>query len=268
MIGPFAAHWRGYMLMLAALAVAMSAAGSVRADTLSGEKIGVLLMHAKGASTRNIEDLGAALGAAGALVEMPEMPWSEDRVYDKGYEESMAEIDEHVARLKSDGAKRIVVAGHSIGANAALGYAARRDGIAGVVLLAFGHVPGNDRFAAKLYKSAAKAKAMIDAGKGEERAVFRDFGGNNDSASASANDLYSWFDSSGPATIDNNAPNVKPETPILCVDGAKDRNKRCSYIMLAVPANDLTRHVTVDATHRGTPSASSDAVIAWLRTLP
>lgn len=87
-----------------------------------------------------IGKLASALKGAGFLVVAPDMPWSRSRGFDKTYEETMAEIDDAVERLKEAGATKIVVGGHSIGANAALGYGARREGLAGVTVIAPDHV--------------------------------------------------------------------------------------------------------------------------------
>src|SRR5713101_7164519 len=43
--------------------------------------------------------------------------------------------------LKSRGAKKIILIGHSLGANAAIGYAATRGPLAAVIALAPGHLP-------------------------------------------------------------------------------------------------------------------------------
>ncbi len=249
-------------LVLAALSVSQI----VKAEPIPGEKIGMVLMHGKGGTTNRVDNLSYNLKSAGILVETPLMPWSEDRIYDKGYEESMAEIDTYVARLKAAGAKRIFIAGHSIGANAALGYVARREGLSGAILLAYGYAPGTG-FARKLRNNTEEARAMIAAGKGEQKFTFYDYGGGNDTAYSSANDLFSWFDPQGPAIIVRNASNVKPNTPVLCIDGSDDWRARCSRIMRQVPNNPMTRVVIVSADHIGTPSAAADTVLSWLRSL-
>jgi len=224
-------------------------------------------MHGKGGTDKLVASLASALRDAGAAVVTPLMPWSSTRIYDKSYEAAMAEIDERVAELRAQGAKRIVVAGHSLGANAALGYGARRDGLAGVVLLAYGHVPDKRGMARKLAGSVAKAREMVAAGKGGDTAEFLDFGGGNDTATATANDLLSWFDPAGPATFSKNAPDLKAATPALCIDGERDKWKRCGEIMGLVPSHPASREIRVDASHKGTPAASVDAVLAWLKTL-
>lgn len=235
---------------------------------VTGDKIGMILMHGKGGTTRAVESLAADLAGAGILVETPLMPWSRDRIFDKSYDEAMAEIDGHVARLRARGAKRIIVAGHSLGANASLGYAARRKGLTGIVLLAYGHVPGMGGFAMRISESVNKAQSMIHAAKGEEKAAFDDWNqGRRTSVYGTASDVLSWFDPYGGATIDHNAPKVNRNTPILCVDGSGDRWPRCSYILPRTPGHPLSKAVTVDADHGGTPAESTAAIANWLRTL-
>ena len=261
-------HQAWFIACITAALTSMTACQTVKIDPIPGDQIGMVLMHGKGGTPKHVSSLASVLKGAGVLVETPLMPWSEDRIYDKGYEESMAEIDTYVARLKAAGAKRIIVAGHSIGANAALGYAARREGLSGVILLAYGHVPGIGGFARKLSKSTDKARAMIEAGKGDQIATFIDYGGGNDFAHSTANDLFSWFDPNGPATISANSPKVKPNTPVLCVDGSFDKFKRCGMIMRRLPDNPKTATVVVDAGHLDTPSTSVKVVADWLRALP
>lgn len=247
--------------------VFLTACQTIKIDPLPGPKIGMVLMHGKGGTPKHVSSLGSALRDAGVLVETPSMPWSRHRIYDKGYEESMAEIDTYVAQLKAAGARRIFIAGHSIGANAALGYGARREGLSGIILLAYGHVPGIPGFARKLFDSTHRARTMIEAGKGEEISVFKDSGGGNSTATSSANDLFSWFDPRGPATISDNARNVKPNTPVLCIDGSNDPWKRCSMIMFSLPVNAMNRSMKVNAGHLATPSASVKEVTDWIRAL-
>ena len=88
----------------------LTACQTVKIDPIPGDKIGMVLMHGKGGIGNNIASFSRGLTGAGALVEAPLMPCSKNRIYDKGYEESMAEIDTYLARLKAAGAKRIFIA--------------------------------------------------------------------------------------------------------------------------------------------------------------
>src|SRR4051794_36124353 len=114
------------MVLVAMLAAAPIAAPHAQSANLAG--YGVVLLHGKGGTpTSMIEGLTESLRKEGAVVEVPELPWSHRRMYDATYDQAMAEIDLALQKLKWAGATKIVVAGHSLGANGAIGYAARRD---------------------------------------------------------------------------------------------------------------------------------------------
>src|SRR4029077_21065050 len=79
---------------------------------------GIVLMHGKwGTPDKGIVPVELDLKGAGFLVAAPEMAWSERRAYDMSFDESMAQIDAEVAKLRARGARKIVVAGQSFGAN-------------------------------------------------------------------------------------------------------------------------------------------------------
>jgi len=240
---------------------------NAHATSLADKKIGIVLLHGKGGTDKLVASLAAALKDDGVMVLTPLMPWSRDRIYDKSYEEAMDEIDGHVAALRAAGAQRIVMAGHSLGANAALGFGARRSGLSGIILLAYGHVPGKRGMAKKLAGSVEKAREMIGAGRGEDIADFYDTGGGNSTARGSAHDIFSWFDPDGPATLSHNAPAVTPNTPVLCVDGQHDEWKRCDEILTLVPRHFKNEKTLVDADHVGTPVAAYGVVLNWLQNL-
>ena len=98
-------------------------------------RIGVVLLHGKQSAPDEHAPLAEALAAAGYLVERPEMCWSARRIYDLPYLQCLREIDAAIGRLQRRGATAFVVAGHSLGANGALGLwraaQARRRGRAG-----------------------------------------------------------------------------------------------------------------------------------------
>ena len=236
-----------------------------------GNKIGVVLMHGKaGTPHSGIATLAGSLRRSGLQVETPEMPWSKDRIYAKSYEDSMLEIDEAVNRLKSKGAIKIVIGGHSLGANAALGYAARREGLSGVIVLAAGHFPGVDGFQRKTNYSWKKAQRMVDSGKGEKRGSFTDINQRRGSnIYTTANIFLSWFDPNGPAVYWNNAKSMKKGTALLWVTGTSDRfaMMRGTSIFDLAPKNARNKYVQIDASHGNTPTKSINIVSEWLRKL-
>ena len=97
-----------------------------------------------------MNSIASTLEAKGYRVSTPALPWAQGRIYDASFEDSMREIDQEVESMRQKGAKRVVVAGHSLGANAALGYAASKDGASGIIALAPAHTPELPGFAKRV----------------------------------------------------------------------------------------------------------------------
>ena len=229
--------------IIVAAVFAFAASAAVAQDT---GKVGVIFMHGKWApGTKNLENLRQQLISAGYLVMTPMMPWSADRLYDRNYEDAMTEIDGYVATLKSQGATRIVVGGQSIGANAAIGYGARRSGLMAIVAISPGHVPELSRDP-QVSDSLSRARAMIAAGRGSDTDTFMDVNqGEKRMVRMTATIYLSYWDSQGPAVIPNNA--AKLSAPLLWVVGSDDQmsQRGTAYAFDKAPANPLSRYVVV-----------------------
>lgn len=274
-------------LLLIVLALLFAPCGAMAqgvACMASGQdpgKLGVVLLHGKFTFSRgdgrrspaydtHISSLAAALQAAGFRVVMPEMPWSRNRVYDRTYEQAMDEIAAAAGKLKAQGADRIVVAGHSMGGNAALGYAALKDGVTGVIAIAPGHDPAAPRFRDAVRSSVAKARAMVKAGKGSEQASFDDMnGGQTGTLVTSAAQYLSFFDPDGNAVIPRNAARLPAGTPLLWVAAEDDPLSRLGpeYAFLKAPTNPLSQYVVVPGSHLLAPDSAITVVVAWLKCL-
>jgi len=232
-------------------------------------EIGVVLMHGKWGTSLPQSPIGklkSKLEVMGFIVVAPEMPWSRERYLDKSYEDSMMEIDAAVAELRAKGATRIVVGGQSMGANAALGYGARRDGLAGILAIAPGHVP--EEWGSKFAGDIGKARRIVSDGKGAEMSTFSDVNqGESKQIKASAQAYLSWFDPAGPAVMPTNAQALR--APLLWVVGNDDPmyQKGESYAYGRVPANPKNAYVTIEANHMNAPMKGIKNVITWLKSL-
>lgn len=248
-------------------ATILSACASVEPFVGSDKDLGVVLMHGTGGTPGGaLAGLAGALSRAGIPVETPEMPWSRSRKYAKSYEEAMGEIDSAVQRLKDQGAKRIVIGGHSLGANAAVGYAARRDKLAGVIVLGPGHHPGRSGFQSKTGFSYLDAKKMFDAGRGESMGSFAVIvQGRKSIVKAKAGVFLSYFDPTGSAVWDNNISQMDRKTPLLWVVGENDEFAARSSGRY--PKNDKEVVFIISGGHSETPNGSIDIVADWLRSL-
>jgi pimeloyl-ACP methyl ester carboxylesterase len=232
--------------------------------------VGIVYLHGKGSWPGALDGgILSALKDEGALVATPEMPWSYKRKYSATYDQAMAEIDAAVDGLKADGALRIVVIGHSLGANAAIGYAARHPDLAAVVALAPGHLPEVDGLRRYTREAIAQAKQMVAAGRGDVSQHFPDLAqGVPFPATATPSVYLSMFDPDGPAVIPRNAA-AMGSVPFLWVVGTLDPIYRLGrdYAFKAGAKNPKSQYVEVFAGHLTTPLAARKKVVEWLNSL-
>ncbi|MBM3566737.1 MAG: alpha/beta hydrolase [Alphaproteobacteria bacterium] len=258
--------------LLAALLFVAGAVPHAAAQDLKERGIGVVLMHGKWSAPddRGLYKLSHALQGAGVLLETPTMPWSRHRNYDAGYDDALKEIDQAVAKLKAKGAQRIVVGGHSFGANAALAYGATREGVAGLLALAPGHVPDLARFRELMSADVTRAREQAAAGKGAEAFEFTDLNqGRREGKRATANIFLSYFDPEGLGAMTRTAAQLKSGTALLWVIGEKDslfQNGK-GAIYDRAPAHPKNRYAPVPGGHADTPSEGTAIVLEWLKAL-
>lgn len=232
---------------------------------------GVILLHGKWGTTKSgspIGKLANALNGKGFVVVTPEMSWSRNRYYDSTYEESMSEINTHVQSLKARGVDKIVVGGHSMGANAAIGYGSQYGDIDGVLAIAPGHVPDVEFFQNKINNDWERAKKIISQGTGDKKGKFKDLNqGKKKNIQTTAKIYLSWFDPNGPAVIPNNVNSLK--SPLLWVIGEKDiMNKRGEkYAFSKAPYFSKNQYSIVKGGHGATPVKGKKVIIQWLKDL-
>ena len=255
---------------LAALAVVAGLSFAALAQSANLNAVGVVYLHGKGAWPGAADGgILSTLAEEGALVATPEMPWSFKRKYGATYEQAMAEIDAAAAGLKAKGATRIVVMGHSLGANAAIGYAARHPDLAAVVALAPGHLPEAEGLRSHTQEAIAEAKQLVAAGQGDVPRRFPDMAqGIPLTATATPLVYLSMFDPDGPAVIPKNAEAMGP-VPLLWVVGTLDPIARRGpdYAFKFGAKNPKSRYIEVFAGHLTTPLAARSQVVEWINSL-
>ncbi len=253
--------------ILAALLLVLPAAGPDGAG--AAERLGIVLLHGKDGTARAKSPIGRLAYTLGGSyrVVTPDMPWSRFKRFDRTLEASFEMIDEAVAKLKRGGATRIVVGGHSLGANVALAYAGRRTGLAGIVMIAPGHRPdamrAND-------DALAAARTLIAEGRPDARVAIRDFNqGRRSERSLPAAVALSWFSPDGLAVMQNTAPDVSPGTPVLWIIGRQDPLLPWgrSLIYDRLPDHPKNAYVVVPGGHMATPTRGAERIGNWLRGL-
>ena len=235
--------------------------------------VGVILLHGKwGNPDTHINKLAEALRNQGYAVSTPLMPWSRKRGYDVPYSTAINEIEVQVNALKANGAKHIIVSGQSLGANAAMAYAAYgHTPIDGIIAIAPGHTPDQPGFKKAVAFSLQRAKVMVTNGKGNDSDIFDDLnGGRNDKFKMKAADYVSYFDPDGMASMPKSAENTAlKKVPLLWIlGGPKDYlwSAGKAYAFDRWPQHSLNTYMSIDSGHLDAPSASIEAVIAWIQS--
>jgi pimeloyl-ACP methyl ester carboxylesterase len=240
---------------------------SGRSPQSQADTIGIVLMHGKSGSPQMVVDgLATALTGAGYRVDTPEMCWSRLRIYDRPLLDCMTEVDSAIARLRRNGAAKIVVAGMSMGGAAALAYGARHPELAGVVVMG-PEAPERETRFADVVQSVAAARQMVGTGHGNDTASFTDHNvGGPFAVRTTAAIFLSYLDPQGPNNRLENVKRLRP--PLLWVVGNADPSQTGAAADFSqAPANPQSRFVTVASAHLGTPSAAKDDVLGWLKML-
>ncbi len=261
-----------------AIALTLLLASTFVTDAIAQEKFGVILMHGKQSSATDngsgLPTIASTLQGQGHKVIVPSMPWSRGswEKINVTVEQVFDMIDGYAAQLRSQGVQRIVVGGHSLGANIALSYAANRGNVAGLVMAAPGHSPGyvyNRVEAGK--KSIDHARELMRSGHGgDSYSGVDDNQGSSIRMGTTVVVYLSWLDPRGLASMDVQAPKLPASTPLLMVVGEKDPIFGRARTALFDPAakNPYSKYVTVGADHVQTPFAASRQIVDWIGGLP
>ncbi len=216
--------------------------------------------------------LAAALDTAGYITGRPEMCWSKKRIYDKPFDACLAEIDAAIGRLKAMGATKVVLGGTSLGAVAALAYAANHPDLTGVIAIVPAADPVDPSPYPEFAASLRHARALVKADKGGEQASFSDIvtGGVNVTVNVSPKLFMSFHGPDSPASTVKNGLSVlslpRIAVPTLWVVATQDPSQAIAPQMFAkIPKNPLSELDKVDADHAGAPDASPAIILAWLK---
>ncbi|MSQ51188.1 MAG: alpha/beta hydrolase [Betaproteobacteria bacterium] len=228
--------------------------------------VGVVLLHGKWGSPASMEPLARALESRGYSASTPEMAWSGQRLYDIDYPSALKEIEALVRQLRAKGAKRVVVGGQSLGANAAMAYAASGMDLDGLVILAPGHFPERGMGGASLRTSLDRARQMVAANRGNEAEFFNDINqGKPRSIRISARAYMSYFDPDGLGAMTKNIRKLPKTLPLLLAIGTQDPFfGESKTIFDAAPAHTESRYVALQGDHFAIPNLVATEFLKWI----
>lgn len=230
----------------------------------------MLLMHGKWGHPNNLAAFGRQMEPACDTLSI-EMPWSRRRSYDQPYPVAIAEIAAQVKALHDKGYARVLLAGHSFGANAALAYMATQGDADGVIALAPGHSP-EAMYRRGIGKAAVdQARQMVAEGQGAEMLDMDDFNqGKSRTVRMRADVLWSYFAPEGLGHMPRSAAGFKKPVPFLWVIGTADPlyPAGAAFAFNKAPAYPASKYLVVEADHAGTPEVAAVQVLEWVRALP
>ena len=253
-----------------ALATALAAAALPPTAWAQDDKAcAVVLMHGKWGDTRYMGFFGRRLEPH-CKAHLIEMPWSGRRNYDVPYPRAMDEVAVQVRALRADGYRRVVVAGHSFGANAAMAYMAQVGDADAVLALAPGHSPAV-MYQRGIGKDAVdKARELVRTGQGGEKLSMDDLNqGQRKSVRMTAETLLSYFDPEGLGHMPATAAAFKKPVPFLWVVGTGDPIYRAGedFAFRRAPEHPASRYLEYQGGH-GDFEVATEPVLAWLKALP
>ncbi|HQQ54575.1 MAG TPA: alpha/beta hydrolase, partial [Ottowia sp.] len=196
--------------------------------------------------------------------------WSLRRGYDAPYSRALDDMAAEVKALRDQGYRRVLVGGHSFGANAAMAYMARVGDADGVVAVAPGHSPAM-MYARGIGKDAVdKARQLVQAGQGSETLTMEDLNqGQRKSVRMSAEVLWSYFDPEGLGHMPASAAAFKKPVPLLWVVGTADPIYRGGeeFAFRRAPPHPASQYLVYSGGH-GDFEQTAEPVLAWLKALP
>ncbi len=230
----------------------------------------MVLMHGKWGHPNNLSAFGRSIDVACDTKSL-EMPWSRRRNYDQPYPVAIAEIAAQVKALRDKGYSRVLLAGHSFGANAALAYMATEGDADGVIALAPGHSPEN-MYRRGIGKAAVdQARQWVRDGKGGDSLDMEDFNqGKARPVRMRADVVVSYFDPEGLGHMPLSTSRFKKAVPLLWVIGTGDPLYPAgpAYAYDKAPHHPASQYLVEEADHMGTPDVAAAQVLAWVKGLP
>lgn len=257
------------LVVLASAAIVSGTSTTLAAET---HRMGIVIMHGKGGSpTRYVSDLARALESRGYLVANLEMPWSGRRDYDVDVSYAEEEVESALATLRSKGAKKVFVAGHSQGGLFALHFAGKHT-VDGIIAIASGGSVNSPLFREKLGESLARARQLIADGKGSEKVRLNDFESSKGiyPVIVTPSNYLIWFDPDGAMNMVRAVRAVNPAIPVLWIAPTGDypQLRKSAHPMFGdLPANAFHKRVEPESDHLDAPTASIEEIVRWTTTV-
>jgi pimeloyl-ACP methyl ester carboxylesterase len=201
----------------------------------------------------------------------PELPWSLARLYDASFHDALQTLDTAAQTLRRQGCDRVLLGGHSMGANAAIACARRHASADGLMVLGPGHFPDWLHHKGISTDSLARSASAVATGERERLWLTDVFQGRPRPVRIPPEHYLEYFAPDGPAVMPDNCRHLQSPLPLLWVVGRADAHFDLGrgYAYALAPHHPASAYHEIDADHIGTPRAATQLALAWLaRTFP
>ncbi len=259
-----------FLQILARILLAVFAVIAPLAAMAQSEPVGIVIMHGKGGSPAMfVSDLASALEGKGYLVANLEMPWSGRLMFSLPVSKAEADVDAAVAGLRAKGAKKIFIAGHSLGGVFTI-HLAGKLAVDGVIAIAPGGDSANPVYRGYIAASISRAQQLVAEGKGNEPVQLDDYEGGKGTYQINTVPaaFVTWYEMEGAMNLNRAARALNPKTPVLWLAPTRDYPgllKSGSAYFSQLPSNTSTRLYRPDSDHLRAPAASVDEIIRWTK---
>ncbi len=239
-------------------------------------EVGIIVLHGKGGSPNFpvLQKFESKMLDKGYAVVIPRFPWGGKKGkadYSGNLKDAFEIISSEITKLKQDGRKIIVLAGHSMGTPGAVAYAINHTDVDALIGMAPGHFVGSNFHNDFTSFEVNKAKQMVADGQGNETLNIEDYNSGNRrfKMTVKAEDYLSFFDPNGPMNLGVNLEKIGT-TPFLWVapngDPVTQKGQAKEYFSKA-PSNEKSKFVKIEAEHKNAPIKGVKVIHQWISDL-
>jgi len=201
------------------------------------------------------------------VVAKPHMPWSKTRQYDQTYELALQDLAKMIQQHRREGIKKMVLIGHSLGANAAIAYQSHIGDADAIVAITPGHVPylmcKKDKHHEYVVK---KAEDNLKRNKNKTLIDFIDLNCDiHKKFTLPADIFFSYFNPAGLGHMPETIKKFKKSIPLLYIEGATDHiHVGPDCVFSRAPYHPLSAYMLASGNHFTAAEISSKQITSWL----
>lgn len=231
----------------------------------------IVFMHGKWSrpNTYIFSSLERLLISQNYSIKKLDMPWSRNRNYDQSYHDALKELSEQINHYRTQGFKKIILLGHSIGANACFAYQAEYNNADAIVAITPGHRPETLVGDSKWQQWLRISKKNIDGNQSEQLITFEDINsGFKKTVNTTSKIFYSYYSPTGLGNMPLSVSKIKRKIPVLLIEGRKDKVRLGpEYIYFRLPDHLGNSYQLIESDHIDCMKVSKELILNWLNGL-